>query len=194
MDREKILILTCCAPDLTYPLELLTKDYEVYVFFYNPNIHPIREYYRRLIDAILVTEIYDAVWVDAPYDYREWFKYIKGYEKEPEGGKRCELCFRMRLERACEKAEEMGIGKITTTLTISPHKDASLIKRLGEEVCEGRDVEYVHYDFKKKDGFKRSVELSKKFGLYRQKFCGCVFSLREAKERIKKRGKKYSIW
>ena len=193
MGKEKLLILACCGPDLTFPLEFLNTKYEIYVYFYNPNIHPVMEYNRRLFDAMMVTEIYDSIWIKPEYEYKRWFEYVKGYEKEKEGGKRCELCFRIRIIKACSKAKELGINKITTTLTISPHKDALLIKKLGEEICDG-DVKYIHCDFKKNGGFKKSVELSKKYGLYRQKFCGCIFSLLESKKRIRRKNRNFKIW
>ncbi|MFQ5887369.1 MAG: epoxyqueuosine reductase QueH, partial [Candidatus Hydrothermarchaeales archaeon] len=117
--------------------------------------------------------------IEGDYDIREWFKAIEGLEDEPERGKRCEICFKMRLEKTAEFAKDEEYQCFTTTLTISPQKDAKLINAIGDELSKRYNIEFLQADFKKKDGFKKSVELSKRYGLFRQNYCGCVFSKRE---------------
>ena len=175
----KILLNVCCAPDATHTINALREaGYEPVTFFYNPNIHPRDEYFKRVEDmkklaAIKNTKDHE----DVPYDIVEWFVICKPLANEPERGKRCEVCFRMRMDKTAQKAKETGFEIFATTLTISPHKDTALINRLGKEAAEKYGVKYYESDFKKKDGFKKSIALSKEYGLYRQDYCGCSYSL-----------------
>ena len=175
----KILLNVCCAPDATHTINALCEaGYEPVTFFYNPNIHPRDEYHKRVEDmkklaANTNTENIEGV----AYDIEEWFKLCKPFAKEPERGKRCEVCFRMRMEKTAEKAKDLGIEIFATTLTISPHKDTALINRLGKEAAEKYGVKYYESNFKKQDGFKKSLVLSKEHDLYRQDYCGCSYSL-----------------
>ncbi len=178
---KKILLNVCCAPDATHSINALREDgYEPETWFYNPNIHPCDEYHKRVADmeklaaAVAVKNI-----PDVPYDIKEWFERCRPHANEPERGKRCEECFRMRMDKSAQAAKVSGYETFATTLTISPHKDAKLINKLGAEAAEKYGVNYLMSDFKKKDGFKKSIELSKKYGLYRQDYCGCAYSLRE---------------
>ncbi len=175
---KKLLLHTCCGPCVTVPLERLRESFQVTCYFYNPNIHPRKEYQNRLEELKRLLQQLDAEIIVAEYDTRVWFDAVKGLEDEPEGGKRCEVCFRLRLEKTAQTAKEKGFDAFTTVMSISPHKNFKLLNEIGNELARKYGVEYIEANFKKKDGFKRSVELSKKYNLYRQDYCGCVFSKR----------------
>jgi len=183
---ENVLLHICCAPDATYPvLYLRGRHYKVTGFFYNPNIHPISEYEKRLNEVKKLSELLKFPLLEAPYsneEVKEWFNYIKGYEKEKEGGFRCYLCYKMRLELTAKVAKEKGFDYFTTTITISPHKNSSWVFEIAKELEYKYSIKFLYVDFKKRNGFKSSVILSKFFGLYRQNYCGCVFSHIEAEE------------
>ena len=178
-DKPKLLLHICCAPCATYVVEVLREEYQVIGFFYNPNIHPAGEYYRRASEVRRFSQLAELTLIEGEYEEGRWWKEISGLEKEPEGGKRCPLCYRLRLEETARRATREGIPFFATTLTISPHKKAEIINPIGEEIGGRYDISFFAADFKKKDGFKKSVELSKKYGFYRQKYCGCEFSLRD---------------
>ncbi|RMF55403.1 hypothetical protein D6745_02350 [Candidatus Woesearchaeota archaeon] len=171
---KKLLLHVCCAPCSTHSIEELKKDYKVTLFFSGSNIYPKEEYEKRLNEARKIAKIYDLELVEDSYNHAAWREFIKGLEAEPEGGRRCEKCFEFNLKRARDYAEEHGFDLFTTTLTISPHKNSQKIFSIGRKL--GR---FLEIDLKKKDGFRRSVELSKKHGLYRQNYCGCEFSIRK---------------
>jgi hypothetical protein len=153
------------------------NDYDVTMYFYNPNIHPSAEFDKRLENALIVGKELGVQVIEPEYEPEEWLEAIKGFEEEPEGGRRCKICFSMRLKQTAKYAKENGFDAFTTTLTISPHKDAKLINEIGEELAKKHNVSWVHSDFKKKDGFKKSTEMSKKMNLYRQNYCGCFYSV-----------------
>ncbi|MCF0145896.1 MAG: epoxyqueuosine reductase QueH [Eubacterium sp.] len=184
-----LLLHSCCAPCSSYVLEYLSEYFEIRNFFYNPNISPEAEYRFRAEELQrLIREMplrHSVSFVEGPYDPERFFEAAKGLEKEPEGGERCRSCFRLRLTEAAEKARELGCDFMTTTLTISPLKNASLLNEIGEEVTAGTGVRFLPSDFKKRDGYRRSTELSKKYELYRQSYCGCIFSKMEREERQK---------
>lgn len=148
-------------------------------FFYNPNIHPREEYEKRLAEMRRVAEQAGVPLHEGPYDEARWFDLAKDLMDEPERGRRCEVCFRMRLEATAAFARDRGFQVFAATLTVSPHKDANLVNRLGKEAGERFGIPYLLTDLKKKDGFKRSLELSREFRLYRQDYCGCLPSLGE---------------
>ncbi|MFC1724951.1 epoxyqueuosine reductase QueH [candidate division KSB1 bacterium] len=173
---EKILLHSCCAPCASASIEKLLNNYEIILFFYNPNIHPETEYSARKDEIKKIAEFYYVELITGKYDPELWFSGVKGLEKEPERGKRCDVCFRIRLENTGLKAKELGIRKFTSTLSISPHKDFDKINNIGQDIASKLDLEFVPENFKKKDGYKKSIELSKKFDLYRQGYCGCVYS------------------
>jgi len=176
---DKVLVHMCCAPCATWVCEKMRKEgFEPIFFFYNPNIFPKEEYDRRLENALKLSKIMNFELIVGEWDNEEWDSKIRGYEKEPEGGKRCKICFEIRLRKTAEKCKELGIKKFTTTLTISPHKNAKVIFEVGERIAKEYSLSFLSYDFKKEDGFKKSVELSKKFSLYRQRYCGCKYSMR----------------
>jgi predicted adenine nucleotide alpha hydrolase (AANH) superfamily ATPase len=177
--KNKILLNVCCAPDATHTINALREsDFEPVTFFYNPNIHPRDEYYKRVDDMkkLAVRTCTENI-EDVPYDIKEWFRLCKPFSKEPERGRRCEVCFRMRMDKTAQKAKELNIEIFATTLTISPHKDTVLINRIGKEAAKKYGGKYYESNFKKQDGFKKSIVLSKEHDLYRQDYCGCSYSL-----------------
>jgi len=175
---KNVLLHTCCGPCVTVPLERLRDSFQVTCYFYNPNIHPEQEYQQRLDELKRLLKELEAEIIVGEYDPKNWFAAVKGLEHEPEGGKRCAVCFRFRLERTAKVAVEKGFDAFTTVMSISPHKSAQLLNDIGNELSEKYGVEYIEANFKKKDGFKRSAELSRKYNLYRQNYCGCIFSRR----------------
>lgn len=180
----RLLLHSCCAPCSSYVLEYLSQYFEITVFYYNPNISPAEEYEKRaaeqqrLIDGLSVK--HPIRLVVGTYEPERFYEQSRGLEKEPEGGERCFKCYRLRLEEAAILAREGGYDYFTTTLTISPLKNAEKLNEIGEELSRIYQVQHLPSDFKKKNGYRRSVELSKEHGLYRQDYCGCVFSRREA--------------
>ena len=183
--RPRLLLHACCAPCSSYVLEYLSGVFEITLFYFNPNIASGGEYERRAVEVLrLIREMCPQVRpVIAPYEPAEWREAVRGLEGEPEGGARCEACFRLRLRKAGEAAKAGGFDYFTTTLSISPLKDASLLCRIGAEVSEDVGVPYLFSDFKKKGGFLRSTQLSRQYGLYRQDYCGCAYSKAERDRR-----------
>ena len=183
-DRKKLLLHVCCGPCSTTALERLFPEYDVTVFFFNPNIAPEREYILRRDEAKrYALEVFGSKvgFEEGAFRPDVFLEAVKGYENEPEGGHRCEICFRLRLEETARYARENGYSHFCTTLTVSPHKNALLINRLGEELTRNYEgLTYLPSDFKKRNGFGRSVEISKKHELYRQNYCGCVFSMKQS--------------
>ena len=175
--KEKLLLHACCAPCSPHVVELLRKEFKVSVFFYNPNIHPLEEYKLRLEEMRGFLAAISVELIEGEYDTAQWFCMVKGMEQEEEGGRRCELCYRMRLEKTASMAQAKGFEYFTTTLTVSPHKNAKIINQIGSEIKGNPDVAFYEADFKKRDGFKKSCELSKKHGFYRQNYCGCIYSM-----------------
>ncbi len=179
----KVLLHICCAPCATTPIERLREQgNEVIGYFYNPNIHPEQEYKKRLEQMEKLAKKIDLIYFEGNYEKNEWLKQCSKFKDEPEGGKRCELCYKMRLEKTASYAKN-NFDAFTTTLTISPHKNSELINRIGKEIGERYNIKFLEMDFKKtdssgKDGFKRSIVLSKKYNLYRQNYCGCIYSIK----------------
>jgi len=176
-EREGILLHACCAPCATHVIEVLSKNYTVTIYFYNPNIYPEQEYERRLKDVERVCSITGTFLVVADYDNDAWNERVKGLEDEPEGGRRCAACFEMRLARTAGYAAENAFKLFASTLTVSPHKNAPVINGIGNAVCRLPGTRYLESDFKKNDGFKKSCNLSRLYGLYRQSYCGCIYSM-----------------
>ncbi len=178
---SKVLLHICCGACSSVCIErLLTEGFLVTGFFYNPNIQPYLEYQRRKQDLKIIAQKFSLEILYEEYELKEWFSFIKGYENEKEGGRRCSLCFEFRLKKTYERMLKDNFDFFTTTLTVSPHKNSKLIKEIGEKI--GLD-KFLFRDFKKNEGYKRSVKLSKEWGLYRQDYCGCIFSLRERRKR-----------
>ena len=181
-EKPSVLLHSCCGPCSSYVLEYLTQYFNVRLFFYNPNIQPQEEYEKRLSaqrDVLEKMGFSDVEFIEGEYFPDEFFEAVKGFENEPEGGKRCELCIKMRMEQAALKAKELKTDYFATTLTVSPHKNAIYINKTGEKLEQEMDISYLISDFKKKNGYKRSVELCRIHDIYRQNYCGCIFSLND---------------
>lgn len=179
--RPKLLLHSCCAPCSSYVLEYLCPHFEITVFFYNPNIHPAAEYEHRLSEQRRLVDIMrknypDLSLIEGEYDAERYFEESRGFESEPEGGKRCDRCFSLRLSETAKLALEKKFDYFATTLTVSPHKNAPLINEVGERMALDFGAVYLPSDFKKKGGYQRSIQLSKEYGLYRQNYCGCIFA------------------
>ena len=176
----RLLLHRCCGPCSSSVLERLSRYFDITVLYYNPNIYPPEEFEKRLGEQrrlIELMEFENAVSLAVePYDHGEFALIAKDYENIPEGGERCVRCFRLRLERTARRAKDGGFEYFTTTLSVSPHKNARILNSLGSEIGERFGVKYLYSDFKKKNGFKRSTELSKRYDLYRQIYCGCEYS------------------
>lgn len=187
----KLLLHSCCGPCSTAVLEQLTPHFEIVLFFYNPNIAPAEEFTRRLeTQKQLLHSLqtpYPITLIAPPYDDAPFWAAVKGAEHTPEMGERCERCICQRMTEALKAAERYECTYFTTTLTVSPHKNARFINECGEQLAAGKTVQYLPSDFKKKGGYARSVALSGEYGLYRQDYCGCPMSLQEAEERRKAR-------
>lgn len=180
--KPRLLLQSCCGPCSTYVLEYLTKFFDVTVFFSNSNIFPREEFEKRLIAQREVTEKLktpcDVKLMSDEYNHDEFLDKVAGLEGEPEGGTRCIECFRLRLIKTAEFAKENGFDCFATTLSVSPHKNAEILNSLGKEIGESVGVFFLTADFKKREGYKRSIELSRELELYRQEYCGCEFSIR----------------
>lgn len=175
-----LFLHSCCAPCSSYVLEYLSEYFKLTVFYYNPNIAPASEYEERIKEQQRLIKSmktkYPVSLVCGEYRPEVFYEAVKGLEKEPEGGKRCTECFKLRLYEAARQAKEGGFDYFTTTLTISPLKDAKRLNSIGEEAAKLYGVRFLNSDFKKKNGYRRSIELSREYDLYRQNYCGCVFS------------------
>ncbi len=176
--RPKLLLHLCCGPCGTAALERLEADYEVTPYWHNPNIQPPEEHGRRLEAALKLAAELGLVMPVEEGGEEEFAKLARGLEGEPEGGERCRRCYELRLRRTMEYARAQGFTQVTTTLSVSPHKNAAVINTIGRRLAEEYGLIFLAADFKEAGGFARSVELSKLYGLYRQKYCGCLFSLR----------------
>lgn len=178
-----LIIHSCCAPCSSYVLEYLSRYFKITVLYYNPNIFPREEYEYRISEQERLIKnmnfVNDVRLIGSDYTPEDFFNAVKGFEKEPEGGRRCELCFEVRLRYTAALAKKMNFDYFTTTLSISPLKNAQVLNELGVSIGQEYGVEYLQSDFKKRNGYKRSVELSKEYGLYRQDYCGCVYSKAE---------------
>ena len=179
-----LLLHSFCAPCSSYTIEYLSDYFKISVLYYNPNISPRKEYEKRKAEQIRLIESMpvknDVNFADCDYDCNEFFKIAKGYEDCREGGERCFRCYEQRLRRTAQEAQKGGYDYFCTTLSISPLKNAQKINEIGERLSEEYGVLWLPSDFKKREGYKRSIELSKEYNLYRQNFCGCVYSRREA--------------
>ena len=181
--RPRLLLHACCGPCSSAVLEQLCPYFEITVLYYNPNIWPPAEYRRRedeLERFVAEAHPLGVKVVEDRYDPQEFYDAARGLENEPERGARCTACYRLRMRRAAQYAAENGFDWFTTTLSISPHKDAARINQIGQELATAFGVPHLPSDFKKKNGYLRSLQLSDQYGLYRQDYCGCVFSARSA--------------
>lgn len=183
--KPKLLLHACCAPCSTAVLEQLNDIFTITLLYYNPNISPKDEYIKRQAELVrLVEEMkLEVEVIESPYEPECFKKISVGLEAEPEGGSRCESCYEMRLKKAAEKARELNCDYFTTTLSISPMKSSETLNEIGEKVEKETGVRHLPSDFKKKEGYKRSIELSKKHDLYRQDYCGCKYSKQQSEKR-----------
>ncbi len=176
--RKQLLLHVCCAPCAPHVIEQLQQEFDLTAFYYNPNIHPQEEYDRRLAEVERYCSAHAIDLVTGEYDTKRWFAAMKGMEDQPEGGARCELCYRFRLEKTAQAAQAYAMEHFATTLTVSPHKKALIVNRIGREAGKQYDRIFYEADFKKHDGFKKSCELSRHYNFYRQTYCGCMYSIR----------------
>ena len=174
--KKTILLHSCCGPCSSSVIERLTPYFDITVLYYNPNIEPKEEYEKRKAEQIRLLKEIDVKYMDCDYDNETYHEVVKGMEKEKEGGARCTLCFMLRLSKTASLAKENGFDYFGTTLTVSPHKNSELINKIGFKEGKKLGIEFLPADFKKEDGYKRSIELSKKYDLYRQDYCGCLYS------------------
>ena len=183
--KPRLLLHACCAPCSSYCLEYLKDYFDITLYFYNPNISSKEEWEKRLDELKrLVKEMsLDIQVVCPPYNPQEFLDKVKGYENCVEGGDRCSICYALRLKSACDFAEDNGFEYYCSTLSISPHKNAQKLNYIGDSLAKDKRVKHLPNDFKKKGGYLRSIELSKKYNLYRQDFCGCRFSLAQSEAR-----------
>lgn len=181
-----LLLHSCCAPCSSYVIEYLSKYFNISVLYYNPNISPEKEYEKRKAEQIRLINSMPTEnkvsFIDCDYDSSEFFNVARGYEKCIEGGERCFRCYELRLRKTGEIAEKKGFDYFCTTLSISPLKNAEKINEIGEKLQQEIGVNWLYADFKKREGYKRSIELSREYGLYRQNFCGCVYSMPKENE------------
>ena len=183
-----LLLHSCCAPCSSYVLELLSNYFKITIVYYNPNIYPKEEYDKRFVEIEkLLKEVkgkYPISLLEVGYESELFDEISKGLEEEKEGGIRCHKCYHLRMDKTASLAASLKFDYFTTTLSISPYKHADVLNRIGEVLEEKYQVKYLYADFKKKDGYKKSIELSKKYNLYRQDYCGCKFSIIEKEETV----------
>ena len=178
-----LLLHSCCAPCSSYCIEYLSQFFYVTVFYYNPNIYPDEEYYHRVKEQQrFIKEFptkYPVKFIEGDYDKSSFYEIAKGLEKEPEKGKRCHRCYDLRLRRTAAVAKEKGFDFFSTTLTISPMKDSQVLNEIGDSIGKELGINWLYSDFKKREGYKRSTEISREYDMYRQDYCGCVYSYNE---------------
>lgn len=178
--KDKIILHACCAICSAYPVSyLIDAGYSVSVYFYNPNIYPDTEYQKRLEAEKTLCRHFGVELIEGDYDRQKFLNCAKGLENEPEKGKRCIECFKLRLEQTAKLAKAKGIKNFTTSIVISPHKNFALLSSLGKEIALKYNLNYIDIDFKKKDGFLKTNQIAKSLELYRQNYCGCEFALRQ---------------
>ena len=186
--HKKLLLHACCAPCSSYVLEYLSQYFDITIYYYNPNIDTLDEFNKRVDEVKKIFKeapfAKDVKLVVGPYERDKYLDAIKGFEEEHEGGIRCKKCYYLRMENACLYAKEHGFDYFTTTLSISPYKDAKALNRIGQVLSNKYHIDYLYSDFKKKNGYKRSIELSQIYKLYRQDYCGCNNSKEERKRYV----------
>lgn len=175
-EKKKILLHSCCGPCSTHVIKTLLPYFDLTVFYYNPNIEPVEEYNLRKSVQMTVLEKLGVGYLDCDYENDSFKKISFGHENDLEGGARCSLCFKLRLEKTALEAKNNNYDYFATTLTVSPHKNSQVINAIGASVAQNYDIKFLYADFKKHDGYKKSIELSKEYNLYRQDYCGCLYS------------------
>jgi len=183
-----LLLHTCCAPCSTRAITSLSNYFKITVFYYNPNIEPETEYIKRKEEQKRFLKEYKSKYelsfLDCDYEHEKFMEVAKGFEEEKEGGKRCPRCFRLRLEKTAMMAKKFNFDYFGTSLTVSPYKNVTLLNEIGSALALTYEVPYLFSDFKKHDGYKESIELSKFYHLYRQDYCGCIFSKLEREKKV----------
>lgn len=175
--KKSILLHSCCGPCSTAVIERLMNYADITIIYYNPNIEPLEEYEKRKQEQLKVIERLGIKYLDCDYDNISFKEISKGLEDIPEGGMRCHKCYLLRLEKAAKVGKEKDFDYFSTTLTVSPYKNAEILNKIGLNLERIYDIKYLVNDFKKRDGYKRSIEMSKEYNLYRQDYCGCLYSL-----------------
>jgi epoxyqueuosine reductase len=179
MTKQKMLLHVCCANCSIYPLQTLEKDFDVFMYYYNPNIQPEDEYIKRLEYIKKISGIYNVPLITGEYELKKWLESTETLKAEPEGGKRCRACFEIKLVETAKKAIEMKFDIFGTTLTISPHKNQEVINKIGQDLASKFELDFYSTYFKKNDGFKNTMAMSNKLDIYRQNYCGCIYSFRK---------------
>jgi predicted adenine nucleotide alpha hydrolase (AANH) superfamily ATPase len=177
--KPRLLLHSCCGPCSSYVISYLIDYFDITVLYYNPNIEPKEEYEKRKKEQIrLINELNNPNLniMDIDYDNSTYRSFVEGHESDKEGGERCHLCYELRLRKTAEIAKQNNYDYFCTTLTVSPYKNSQIINKLGESISKEYNIKWLYSDFKKKDGYKKSIELSKEYNLYRQNYCGCLFS------------------
>jgi epoxyqueuosine reductase len=182
--RPSLLLHSCCGPCSTTVIDILKEHFELTVYYYNPNIYPKEEYLRREEEQRIYLERLGIKYILGEYENEKYESVIISLENEPEGGLRCRECFKLRLDKTAMIADELNIEYFTTTLTVSTHKNSKIINEIGMEVANEYKVEYLVSDFKKNDGYRKSVMMSQELGMYRQDYCGCLYSKQEREKKI----------
>ena len=181
--KKRLLLHSCCAPCSSWVITFLTKFFDITILYYNPNISPVEEYNKRKKEQIRLIKEIDKInkidILDCDYDNDIYEEKIKGYEDCPERGARCTICFDLRLRKTAEIAKNNKYDYFCSTLTVSPYKNSNLINQIGEVIGKEYNINWLYSDFKKQNGYKNSIELSKKYNLYRQNYCGCIYSQRK---------------
>jgi len=181
-EKKKILLHSCCGPCSSYVITYLIPYFDITILYYNPNIFPYEEYLKRKQEQIKVIQELNSIskndinMMDCDYDNNIYEEKINGLENEPERGKRCEICYKLRIEKTAKLAKNNNYDYFCTTLSVSPYKNTNLINEIGKQLEEKYNVNWLYSDFKKKDGYKKSIILSEKYNLYRQNYCGCIYS------------------
>lgn len=182
-----LLLHSCCAPCSSHVIDTLHKYFNITIFYYNPNIEPESEYLKRKNEEINFIKKFPhqnkLEIIDSDYDNELYHQVVKGLENEKEGGARCMKCYYLRLDKTASKAKELGFDYFATTLTVSPFKNSAKINEFGEKLSQKYNIKYLYSDFKKKNGYKHSIELSKEYNLYRQDYCGCIYQKKERDEK-----------
>lgn len=186
---KKVILHACCAPCASYPIKKLIDDsYKPVIFFYNPNIYPSEEYIIRRDEIKNYCTKLGIEFYEGEYDVKKYYDFISGFENEPEGGRRCEKCFYLRLYKTAEFAKKIGVKYFTTSLSVSPHKNFEQIKTQGVLIADKFGLTFLEYNFKKQDGFKISRQIAKENNMYFQNYCGCKFSFKKSQENPAKSG------
>lgn len=174
---KTILLHACCGICSSYPISYLQNEgYEIFVYFYNPNIYPIEEYQKRLEAEKTLCRHFNCKLIEGEYEPDTYYEYVKGLESEPEKGKRCDKCFELRLRKSAQTAKKLDIKEFTTSIVISPHKDFNKLSSIGEKVASEYNLKYISINFRKNDGFLKTNKISGSLNLYRQNYCGCIFA------------------